>query len=178
MRKITFCLIFIIFFNLCYPCAIGSCIEFDNSVRGYEKTIFFSTPIIYVKEKFLELLLKDYIKKSTGVDSEINLILDNKSSDNTYIVNKLECTSPKPEYMGFQLTNLKLSTTDSGNIIVKDGNRLVIPNKVPMSFSASITNENFDYLTSSDEFKLLIGNMTAGFSNFIQIKDIQIQMKI
>ena len=176
MKKITICLFFIFLLNLCYPYNICSGNEFDNNVRVYEKNSFFLSPIIYMKEKLLELILKDYIKKNTGIDTEVSITLDKDSSDKIYYVNNLTVTSSKPQYSCFQLTDVKLNSINARNEIRRNDKELLFPYEVPLWFSAKITNENLEFLTTSDEFKSLLAQALASYSKYIHINDISVQV--
>lgn len=176
MKKITFCVLTAFFLNLCYSCNVGSSIEFDNSVRVCEKKSFFSSPINYLKEKILETFLKKYIKKNTGIDSEVFVLLDKESAGNRYIFNKLILTSQKSSFKGFQLAYLNLSAVNPQNELIKEGDRLYLPNDIPVQYSVVITNKNLEYMTSSDEFKKIIEKLSEKHSNYIRIKDVKIEI--
>jgi len=176
LKKITIYILFILFLNLCYSCKVGSCVEFDNSDRVCVKNSIFLSPIIYMKEKLLETFLKEYIKRNVGINTEISLDLDNETSGNRYIVNNAVLSSELPQFKGFQLTDLKLNTVNPGIEIIKEDNKLIFPNDIPIHFSTKITNDNLNFLTSSEDFNVLIGTMMQKYSNFIHIKEIKIQI--
>ena len=155
---------------------MGYCAEFDYDSRIYEKNSFFLSPIIYMKEKFMELLLKDYIKKSTGIDAEVSVTLDKDSSDKIFIVNNLLVTAANPQYSFIQLTDLKLNSVNTRNEIWFDGKTVSFPYSVPVWFSTKITNDNLEFLTSYDEFKSLLAKSLSDYSKFVRINDLSIQI--
>lgn len=171
IKKVLFCIFFILFADLCY----ADNVNFENSKidlnRVCVKNTVFLSPYKYMKEKSLETFLKNYIKQKTGIDVEVSLSLDSESSENKYVFNNAKVYSNKLKYGCIQLTDAVLASVNDKDTVIRNGNKILLPQDIPVNFSAKITNEDLEYLTASPAYINFVSGLTDQYSMYINVKE-------
>lgn len=164
-RLLLFCIIFILFSDLCYA---------DNTYyenNTYNRSRISTSRQKFMKQKLIENILKRYIKKQTGINANVVLTLDSKSSGNTFIFTYAEITAKKANFTFAELSDVTLTTVRNSNTVVRKNKKILFSQDTPIRFSAKVTNDDLLYLVSSAEYNNFISEFSQKYSKYITVRD-------